>query len=57
MVLEWEWGKLWGNTPFYLKICYRIGSTVAVKSGQLGGKADIFMPMFSADTLGFAVAI
>ena len=35
--------------------CNRIGSTVAVKSGQLGGHADTFMPIFSADTLDFLV--
>ena len=33
----------------------RIGSTVAIKSGQLGGNADTFMPIFSADTLDFLV--
>ena len=38
-------------------MCYRIGCTIAVKSGQLGGNTDIFIPIFSADTLGFAVAI
>ena len=30
---------------------------MAVKSVQLGGNADNFMSIFSADTLGFAVAI
>ena len=35
----------------------RIGSIIAVKSGQLCGNADTFMPIFSANTLGFAVAI
>ena len=30
---------------------------MTVKSDQLGGKADTFMPIFSADTLDFAVAI
>ena len=30
---------------------------MAVKSAQLGPNADTFMPIFSADTLGFAVAI
>ena len=34
---------------------YRTGSTMAVKSCQLGGNADTFMPIFSADTLGFLV--
>ena len=33
----------------------RIGSTIAVKSSQLGGNADTFMPIFSADTLDFLV--
>ena len=30
---------------------------MAVKSGQLGGNADTFMPIFSPDTLEFAVAV
>ena len=30
---------------------------MAVKSVQLGDNADTFMSIFSADTLGFAVAI
>ena len=30
---------------------------MALKSGQLGGNADTFMPMFSADTLEFAEAV
>ena len=30
---------------------------MAVKSVQLGGNADTFISIFSADTLGFAVAI
>ena len=38
-------------------ICYRIGSTIAEKSGQLGGNTDTFMSVFSADALGFSVAI
>ena len=58
---------LWGDgviTPLKLCqeqlviwwICYRIGSTIAVKSGQLGGgNADTFIPIFSADTLDFLV--
>ena len=32
-----------------------MGSTVAVKSGQLGGNADTFVPIFSAYTLDFLV--
>ena len=28
---------------------------MAVKSGQLGGNVDTFMPIFSADTLDFLV--
>ena len=32
-----------------------IGSTIAVKSGQLGCNADTFMLIFSADTLDFLV--
>ena len=38
-----------------LIICYRIGSTIAIKSGQLGSNADIFMPTFSGDPLYFLV--
>ena len=38
-------------------ICHRAGSTIALKSGQLGVSTDTLMPMFSADGLGFAVAI
>ena len=38
-------------------ICYRRGSTIAVKSRQLGGNTDAFIPIFSADVLAFAVAI
>ena len=34
-----------------------IGSTLAVKSGQLGDNANTFIRIFSADTFGFAVAI
>ena len=36
-------------------MCYKISSTITVKSGQLGGNADTFMPIFSADTLDFLV--
>ena len=32
-----------------------IGSTIAVKSGQLGGNTDTFMPIFSAGTLDLLV--
>ena len=38
------------NRYLFDKFCYRIGSTIAVKSGELGGNADTFMPIFSADT-------
>ena len=63
MVLKWEQGKLWDDTPLKLcqkkllieQICYKTGSIVAVKIGQLGGNADTFMPIFFADTLGFLV--
>ena len=34
-----------------------MGSTIVVKSGQLSDSADTFMPVFSADTPDFAVAI
>ena len=30
---------------------------MAVKSCQLSGNADTFIPVFSADSLGFSVAI
>ena len=30
---------------------------MAVKSGQLGGNTDTFMPIFFADTLGLIAAI
>ena len=36
-------------------MCYRTGNTIAVKSGELGGNADTFMPIFSVDTLYFLV--
>ena len=39
----------------YLQICYRIGSTIAVNIGQLGGNVDTFIPIFSANTLDFLV--
>ena len=45
----------YSNSYLLDKICDRIGSTIAVKSGQLGGNADTFMPIFSADTLDFLV--
>ena len=38
-------------------ICNRTGSTLLVKSCQLGGNPDTFMSLFSADTLEFAVSI
>ena len=33
-----------------------MGSTMAVKSGQLGCNVGTFMPIFLADTLDFLVA-
>ena len=39
----------------YLINCCRVGGTIAVKSGQLGGNADTSVPIFSADTLDFLV--
>ena len=36
---------------------YRIGTTMAVKNGQLGYDQSTFMPIFYAYTLGFSVAI
>ena len=51
MTLKWEQIKLWGDTPLklceeQLHICYRIGSIISVKIGQLGGNADTFMLKF-----------
>ena len=43
------------NSYLFDKMCYKISSTITVKSGQLGGNADTFMPIFSADTLDFLV--
>ena len=34
-----------------------IGSTMAVKNGRLGYNESIFMPLISADALGFLVAL
>ena len=34
-----------------------MASSLAAKRDQVGGNADSFMPIFSADTLGFAVLI
>ena len=42
----------WKIATYY---SYRIGSTIAVKSGQQGGNADTFMPIFSTDALDFLV--
>ena len=39
----------------YLFNFYRIGSTKAIKSDQLGGNADTFILIFPADTLDFLV--
>ena len=39
------------------KICYRIGSTIAVNSDQHDDNADTSMPIFSAASLEFAVAV
>ena len=33
---------------------YRIGTTMAVKNGQLGYNESTFMPIFYAYTLGFS---
>ena len=40
---------------FYKLVISRIGNIIAVKSGQLGGNADFFMLIFSADILDFLV--
>ena len=37
----------------YLFDKFVIELVIAIKSGQLGGNADTFMPMFSVDTLDF----
>ena len=41
------------------KICYRIGSWVGitVKASLVGGKTENFMPVYSADGLGFTVVM
>ena len=36
---------------------YRIGTTMAVKNGQIGYNESTFMPKFYAYTLGFSVAM
>ena len=36
---------------------YRIGTTIAVKNGQIGYNESTFMLIFYAYTLGFSVAI
>ena len=41
--------------PNILNFFYRIGSIIAVKNSRLGGNADIFMAIFSADGIGFAI--
>ena len=56
MVLKWEWNKLWCDSYIFAKFT-RIGSTIVVTSGQLGGSTDTFMSMFSTVALGFAVGI
>ena len=43
-----EWLLIWS-------ICYRLGSTIVLKSGQLGGNVDTFKPIFSSDALDFLV--
>ena len=49
--------KRGGQQQHICEICYKIGNTIAAKSGQLGGNADYFRPMFSADTHVFTVSI
>ena len=44
------------KNSYFLIDFYRNGNTIAVKSSQLGGNGDTFMPILSADTLDFAVA-
>ena len=65
IILKWEQNKLWDDTLLNLseeylhigQICYRIGSTTAVKIGQLCANADIFMTIYFADALGVAIEI
>ena len=52
-----RWQKSGNRINYGVIILLSYGSTTAVNSGQLGGNEDTFMPIFSADTLGFAVAI
>ena len=39
------------NTYLFDKFVYRTGSTISVKSSQLGGNGDTFMPIFATDFL------
>ena len=42
------------------KICYRIGSwvkAITVKASLVGGKTENFMPVYSADGLGFTMVM
>ena len=45
------------NSYTFTKFFISLGRNIAVKSGLLGGTADIFMSIFSADTPGFALAM
>ena len=47
---------MWIIASYFINF-FTTNSTIAVKSGHLGSNADTFMPIFSADSLGFAVAI
>ena len=48
------WYPLWNYVKnSYLFDKFVIELVIAIKSGQLGGNADTFMPMFSADALDF----
>ena len=48
------WYPLWNYVKnSYLFDKFVIELVIAIKSGQLGGNADTFMPMLSADTLDF----
>ena len=41
------------NSYLFDKFVIELVALLAVKSGPLGGIADTFMPIFSADTLDF----
>ena len=38
-------------------MCCRNGGSMTTKTSWVGGNADIFMPIYSADGLGFTVGL